>query len=163
MIGGGKPVPSGAPGKVQTPQPEPAGRNVTVPPGDPIEHPPHPVLCKVAEGAKLCALSREARECALSDNSILLQGADGCFAHLDYDSVTGGILCAFTAGKHWRYLEEAQEKQKLKWVTPSWALSEKVKVHAKLNEMLNSFINPEGDQVSLMAAGVHLSEVRAVS
>lgn len=123
---------------------------------------PHPVLCKVAEAVKLIVKGSTDAPCAFSDNSVLLRGKHGCFAHLDYDKRTGGILANFVAPMDWRKLVDAAGGKTTGWRTPGWALQEEIKVHGLLHEMLDSLLNPgeEGGQLSLLQAGAHLSDVR---
>ena len=128
--------------------------------------PPHPVLCKIAEGVKLIANTNSTSTGALSDSSVTLHGAHGCCAHLDYDAASGGILVNFVCddtSKRAFQLDEASQGDKVAWVKPEWALNDKVKVHGMLNEMLASLLHPAdgAGQPTLMQAGVYLSEVCA--
>lgn len=136
--------------------------------GSTVHHPPpHPILCKVAEGAKLIVTGNSSEPGALSSSSLLLRGSHGCCAHLDYDDASGGILVNFVCDDTTKgafQMDEASQGKNAAWAKPAWALKDKVRVHGMLNAMFDSLLHPEGDgdQPGLMRAGVQLSEVRAV-
>ena len=147
--------PTAAPGTVGAVTPEEYRRADGTP-----EAPPHPVLCKIAEAVKLIVKGSTDSQCAFSDQSILLRGKHGCFAHLDYDKHTGGILVNFVSDMDWRKLVEATLGKGASWLKPTWALNEKARVHVLLHEMLDSLLNPGEGQLSLLQTGAHLSDVR---
>ena len=119
-----------------------------------------PVLLKIAEAAAYIRDGAPNEPLALSDHSVLLQGADGCHAHVDYDSATGGIVCCFVGGKDW----SAVTKQRCSGrECPSWAPSSDIQVHKLLLKQFDSFLKPEvKGQLTLLETGSYLSKVRAV-
>jgi hypothetical protein len=54
-----------------------------------------PVFTKVREAAELIAASQRKEQHALSPKSVLMEGLDGTFLHVDYREDIGGIVLAF--------------------------------------------------------------------
>jgi hypothetical protein len=122
---------------------------------------PDPVLSKIGEAAAYIISGSECRERAFSERSILLHGCDGCFAHLDYDRATGGIVVNFVGCKaDWQRMTKAVHAGR---ATPTWALDADMKVHAKLLRQFDSLLKPELEgQLTLLETGTYLSQVRGL-
>jgi hypothetical protein len=117
-----------------------------------------PILTKIVEATKIIAKGCQKQQQALSDQSILLQGTDGCYMHVDYDTTTAGIILHFVGNDNWDTITSDRYSGR---ETPSWGPQKDMKCHAKLLQQLNSFIySPEKGQLSLLETMMFVSKVR---
>lgn len=120
-----------------------------------------PILCKIKEAAGFIARSQAAGQHALSERSVRLEGAEGCFLHVDYDQATAGIILAFVGNGRYELVERDTLAGR---ETPPWAPNNDVKCHARLLAYFASFVLPEqSDHPSLLETMLFLSKVRSAA
>jgi hypothetical protein len=116
-----------------------------------------PIICKLQEAAAIIGKGQEHAPAALSSTSVLLEGADGCFVHVDYDQGAAGIILNFVLQDKHELVEQANNCSR---AVPSWAPNKDVKCHAKLLGYFDSIISPVGrGQPNLLEAMLFLSKV----
>jgi hypothetical protein len=117
-----------------------------------------PILSKLQQAAAIISKGQAHSPAALAPTSVLLEGSNGSYVHVDYDPGAAGIILNFVLNGT-NELVEQMAKHTSRDV-PTWAPNKDVKCHAKLLEAFNSFVSPSGmTQPSLLETMLFLSKV----